>query len=191
MSGDMHWIRKGAVGIVVVGAIIVGHAPKAHGDEFGLGGSIPDNFTHSVCFDFPLDTRSAMTVAYYLYWGYDNVIAATDYTPAWDPTCTSETDVVFRLDMNIRYAGYTTCRAFTGAGHCRSYLVGINPYNTTGPHDMIALGCHEVGHTLGLSDGPSTDPRGWWNDCMATDYTPSETLNQHHIDHANSRQPSA
>ncbi len=178
-SPDLPW----SVAIAAIALVL--WAPAARADDFGA--TLPDDLSHSVCFDFPLDSRPNFTVAYYLYWGYNNVIEATNYTPAWDPTCTSETDVVFRLDMNIRYAGYTTCRSANPAGYCRSYLVGINPYNTTSRHDMISLGCHEVGHTIGLSDGPSNEPHGWYTDCMATDYTPSETLNQHHINHANSR----
>lgn len=172
--------------VVAMFTALAGMSGVAYADEFGLRAPIPDNLQHSFCFDFPIADQVSSAVAYYLYQGYHNVMAVTGYDEVYDSTCEPETDVVFRIDPRMQnWAGYTICNAGTVDGHCRSAYVYINPYNTTGPHDLVSLGCHEVGHTLGLADGPVNG-----DDCMATGFTWSETLDQHHIDHANSRTPS-
>lgn len=176
--------------VVMVVALMALAAAPARADDFGLNGQLPDNATHTFCFDFPLERPQNAYIAFLLYWGYHGAVGPTNYFESFQPTCDLETDVIFQLTDATEYAGYTRCLRFAPDGsHCRSFVVSINPYLATGVHDMISLSCHEVGHTLGLDDGPSVNPHGWYTDCMATDFTWAETLNQHHIDHANSRRP--
>lgn len=174
--------------VVMVAAMVALGAAPACADDFGLGGQLPDDETHSFCFDFNLEPQ--VYLAWLLYWGYHGAVGPTNYVEAYDRICNPETDVIFQLTDATEFAGEARCLRFTpDGGRCQSFVVTINPHLVTSVHDMIALSCHEVGHTLGLDDGPSAHPQGWYTDCMATDFTWAETLNQHHIDHINSRQP--
>lgn len=172
--------------VTIVATIILAcvSSRPARADDFGLDGTIPDNLTHTFCFDFPLERPPNAFIALLLYWGYHGAVGPTDYFESYQPTCDTETDVIFQLGETGGFAGMTRCLRHTADGNrCRSFVVTINPHLVTSIHDMIALSCHEVGHTLGLSDGPGLD------DCMSTTFTWSETLNAHHIAHANSRRP--
>lgn len=180
-------MRSARIAALAITAILnLGFASSAHADDFGLGGQLPDDLNHSFCMDFPLERPENAFFATLIFWGLLGAVGPTDYTATYDPICTPETDILFELGYAYGYAGMTTC-VRSADGRCHSFVITIDPQLVTSEHDMVSLSCHEVGHTLGLDDGPSTDP--WYSDCMATDFTWSETLNQHHIDHVNSRVP--
>jgi hypothetical protein len=165
------------------------------GDPWGTGtsatGDHPDGGNHTYCYAAGLS--SALT-ANIQYAENTSLAASTDASVSKDTPCigdaAAQTDVVWfssnGLENGVR--GRTQCMRFNpSTGYCdRNHVIldlaEINEGSNDG-YDQTKTACHELGHTVGLTHGGSSD-------CMLNGERPStatqyQNYNAHHRGHIN------
>ncbi len=189
-------------------------AAPAQADPFGLDlpgknvsgvGGIPDNFTHTYCFNGGGWTAAWQNLVHGRMANLDTQTSYTDQWPQPGP-CADITDVYFQLSTTATLGttrGDYRCRLWnngvdgrpsSGDERCESAIIRINSSTgvLTSDHQRRKTICHEIGHSVGLAHG--TDTTTFYNDCMLTgavaEGTQWEQYNLHHRNHANSRTPS-
>ena len=134
-------------------------------------------------------------------WGVTELNSSTEIDTFNDGTCKSHTDICF-YDGNYETTPWIKSAAwwegYNGLAYCNrnDNLGGLNgqcdrwyvlfdiaDMNNMTTSELWELGCHEVGHTVGLKHTSDT------NSCMMTDADgrTSNVLSQHDIDHVDTR----
>ena len=134
-------------------------------------------------------------------WGVTELNSSTEVDTFNDGTCKSHTDICF-YDGNYETAPWIESVAWweghNGLAHCNrtDNLFGLNgqcdrwyvlfdtaDMDTMTTTELWALGCHEVGHTVGLKHTSDTES------CMIakSNERTSDGLSQHDIDHVDTR----
>jgi hypothetical protein len=176
-------ILGSAAAVIVIFA--AGTAP-AHANPFGTCNTnvrcIPDAGDHTYCFE------SSMTSAfqYHATNSMSYVAAYTIYGVA-KIGCSGVTDVRFaEANLGSATRGDYSCLLLTLANNCETSKVRLNPVLLTDGNNRRKTACHEVGHSLGLAHGGTTD-------CMLSGPVSTSVANYtaHHIAHINSRKVSA
>jgi hypothetical protein len=186
-------------------------ASPAQADKFGLDqpnnlvsgvGGIPDNFTHTYCFRGAGWTAARQNLVHGRMQNLDTQTSYTDLFPP-PPGCFATTDVWFELNSTMSARGDYICRVWnngvdgvarSGDDRCEGATIRINSRAgvLTSNHQWRKTICHEIGHSVGLAHGSTTN---FFTDCMINGAVPEglqwEQYNLHHRNHANSRTPSA
>ena len=205
MSSDQHTVHQHsknsdlprwrvAVGVFAVLAISVSVANPAQASNFGA--YYADNADHY--YARVNLTADGVTAA---NWGVTELDSKTDVSTFNDGTCKSDTDICF-YDANYEtdpwikssswwatHNGLAHCNRATGlfglGNRCKRWFVlfDVADMNDMTTWEVQELGCHEVGHTVGLKHTDSAES------CMKTDRAGriSRTLSQHDIVHLNNR----
>ncbi len=191
-SGQPRW--RATVGIFTVLALSLSMAGSAHADNFER--RYADDADHY--FARVNLTTDGITAA---NWGVTELHSRTDVDTFNDGTCKSHTDICF-YDADygtspwIKSVSWWQTR--NGLAHCnraaglfglgskcdRWYvLFNIAKMNDMNTSEVQELGCHEVGHTVGLKHTDDDDS------CMKTDASgrSSKVLSQHDIGHVDNR----
>lgn len=104
--------------------------------------------------------------------GYDQDYVSFCYIPWHGPTTSGG------------YIGLAVCVSLVGNGACEKHEVRIDTSfeNTTDQNGVNVVGCHEVGHAVGLAHrGSGTTENG----CMATPWPHAGELTNHDVTHIN------
>lgn len=217
VDGDIRPIRRRLrlrhLAIMALGAVAaLSLAAPASADPFGLDqptnnvpgvGAIPDNFNHTYCFDGAGWSTARRAVVNTQMANLDTQTSYFDTFPI--PTgCFPTTDLAFQvttLPPGVR--GDWRCQLWnngvdgvpnSGDDRCEGAIIRISSSAVVLPddHQRRKTTCHEIGHSVGLAHGTTSD---FWTDCMRSGAVPAgiqwERYNAHHIAHANSRTPSA
>lgn len=205
MNSDQHTVRRWSetskrpnwqvvVGVMAVLALSLSVAGSAHASNFDS--YYADNADHYFArVNLTTDGTTAAN------WGVTELNSRTDMSTFNDGTCKSNTDICF---YDADYKAYPWIQSVSwwathnGLAHCnrasgvfglgnrcqRWYvLFDIASMNGMTTSEIQELGCHEVGHTVGLKH-TSNDAS-----CMKTDAAgrSSKTLSGHDIAHVNNR----
>lgn len=178
------------VGLVaVLAAVVVATPAPVVADPFGIGGSTSgwraDDYNHTFCHGAGLDAA--------LFDNVDGRMANLDVQTTFSDSligCSGVTDVTF-LDGNLAtgYRGLYVCNDLR-VSTCWASTVTLDPaeinLGANDEHDTSKTACHEIGHSVGLTHGGTTD-------CMRSGEAPSPpaTANvqydAHHVGHINSQ----
>lgn len=191
-SGSSRW--RVSVGVIAVLAFSLSVVNPAQASNFGrYYADDADHYWARV--DLTTDGATAAN------WGVTELDSSTDIDTFNDGTCKSHTDICF-YDGNYETTPWIKSAAWwkgsNGLAHCNrtANLFGLNGkcdrwyvlFDIADMDDMTTselwgLGCHEVGHTVGLKHTSDTDS------CMMTeaDGRTSDALSQHDIDHVDLR----
>ena len=205
MNSDQHTVRQWSknagrprwrvvVGVMAVLALSLSVAGSAHASNFKR--RYADDADHY--FARVNLTTDGITAA---NWGLTELHSRTNIDTCNDGTCQSHTDICF-YDADYETSPWIKSVSWwethSGLAHCNrgSGLFGLGSscdrwyvlFNIAKMNDMTTsevqeLGCHEVGHTVGLEHTDNDDS------CMKTDAAgrSSKILNQHDISHVNNR----
>ena len=163
-------------------------AQSAEADAFGTGppngGYHADNTTHTFCHGSGLDVELIGNVDGRMA----NLDAQTIYSDSLTG-CTSATDVIFldgNLPTNTRGTYVCTDLSTTGSLVCEQSRITLDPaeinIGNNDEHDTSKTACHEIGHSVGLTHGGTTD-------CMLNGESPAPPnsahllYNGHHVSH--------
>jgi hypothetical protein len=185
-------VRRGAALGLAVGAIQVLLPMAASADPYGdpgvNGGDLPDNNNHTWCLLNGSPRGPAINNA--VANGPNKLDSQTNMTSqnlGWlcpDP----HVDIRYILTYDVPYdaRGYTGCVRWSDQSRriCDSSDSLLNLDIAGDMHQLAKTSCHELGHTVGISHGGSTD-------CMLNGTAPAgsqyERYNQHHVDHINNK----
>lgn len=190
-SGLLRW--RIAIGVIALLAFSLSVASPAQATNFGR--YFADNSDHY--FARVNLTTNGTTAA---NWGITELNSKTVIATFNDGTCQSNTDICF-YDANYEsdpwiksaawwrnHAGLAHCNRVSGifglGNRCERWYVLFDTADMTGSSmtTVRALGCHEVGHTVGLKHSSDDDS------CMRVPGWSSRTrLSQHDIDHVDNR----
>lgn len=181
-----------AVGIIATLALPLAAASPALASNFGK--YYADNSDHY--YARVSLTANGVTAA---NWGITELDLSTDIDTYNDGTCKSGTDICF-YDANYEttpwvksvawwqnHSGLAHCNRAVGlfglGNRCDRWYVLFNTADMSGFDTSLlrSLGCHEVGHTVGLKHTGDTDS------CMQTPLTSTTRLSQHDRNHINLR----
>lgn len=184
-SAAFRWL---ATSLTTLGLVLLS-GTMSTADPFGIGGSTggwrPDNFTHTFCHGPNLDVALFDNVDGRM----SNLDVQTSFTDSL-VACDSATDVVF-LDANLSgtLRGQYVCQQLIGSV-CEDSEVTLDPaqlnIGDNDEHDTSKTACHEIGHSVGLTHGGTTD-------CMRNGEAPSPpssvntTYDSHHVAHINAQ----
>lgn len=182
------------VGVMAVLFLSLSVASLAQASNFGM--YYADNADHYFArVNLTTDGTTAAN------WGITELNSRTDMATFNDGTCQSNTDICF-YDADYETSPWIQSVSWwethNGLAHCNraSGLFGLGNrcerwyvlFNTAKMNGMTTseiqeLGCHEVGHTVGLKHTTNDDS------CMKTDLAgrSSKTLSQHDIAHVDNR----
>ncbi len=191
-SGKPRW-RVG-VGVLAVLALSLSAGSVAQANNFGS--RYADNADHYFArVNLTYDGITASN------WGIAELDSSTDIETFDDVTCKSHTDICF-YDADYETTPWIKSVSWwnthNGLAHCNrgSGLFGLGNrcdrwyvlFDIADMNDMTTsevqeLGCHEVGHTVGLKHTDNDDS------CMKTDAAgrSSKVLSQHDIGHVDNR----
>lgn len=171
-----RWARRlllPLVGLIAIWpTLLTGVAAPAEADGYAdctsTTGCRPDSFTHNYCFNSPMssDFRSAIRSAMV------NMDTQTSMTDS-ENGCDTNTDVLWSSTTSISTRGEYLCLRFESGNTCNSSRVRLNPDQLTTLAQTRKTACHELGHSLGLMHGDTTD-------CMINGSSTLNTYNLHH-----------
>jgi pregnancy-associated plasma protein-A len=160
--------------------LALGALPVA-ADPYGTGGVntgwFPDDAQQSYCWGSNFTHNGFRTAA-------DGRMANLDTQTAMSrlfvATCTTSTDVRFELmSGNNGFLGDYFCEYLIG-NVCYRARIRLNTTYLTDNLNRRATACHEIGHSVGLTHGGTTD-------CMKSGFNTVENskYNSHHVSHIN------
>lgn len=183
---------------LATGVLVASLATPAWANYFGTGGGgcclYADNGGHTYAFSSlesnqqtanthgmtTLDNQTQMTVQRLSTadGNTDAVMFDQDYTTYWNVDWDGAA-------YGYNYWAYTMCvsTAGTASGNCQRYEIryDVPDMNAIGAGGRQQVGCHEVGHTVGL------DHTTVYASCMKTGSTGNTTFSSHDVDHINGR----
>lgn len=165
-----------------VGLLVGLLAGSARANQYGIGpphaGWLPNSANHTYCWGstFTSGTYRSIATARMNY-----LASATAMNVQFGSTCGAGTNVRFELfsNPNIGTRGYYECLTMAG-GICYAAVVALNTALLTDTNNREKTTCHEIGHSVGLIHGTSTD-------CMLNGpvSNPTRTYTIHNRNHIN------
>lgn len=178
--------RRGFAHLVVLTTLmmivsVIGVSP-ASADPYGTGGSdtgwLPDGLQHTYCWGASF-TQSAFRSA--ANGRMNNLANQTVMNVLRHTSCGSTTDVRFELiSGTTEPRGRYLCLNRIG-NVCTRARVQLNTTHLTNTVNRLKTTCHEIGHSVGMTHGGTSD-------CMRNGAvtTSTQTYNSHHVNHVNS-----
>lgn len=164
-------------------ALLSTNLTTASADPFGTNTSetppFADNSLHNYCF-------VGITESYWvnpLTSAMNKLASQTVMSTGVQLSCNEDADVRFFRSDNSDLAGslgVTFCNKWTQIpGICAGFHVVLNADLLTSTSYRQKTACHEVGHSVGLSHGPT------YGGCMISGLSTINYYSSHHVDHIN------